>query len=64
MGEVVNLRLARKRKARDEREKNAERNRVEHGVSRRQRDAAAAEKQRAERTHELHRRDPQDDPSR
>ncbi len=61
MGEVVNLRLARKRKARADREKNAERNRVEHGVSRRQREAAAAEKQRAERTHESHRRGPQDD---
>lgn len=62
MGEVVNLRLARKRKARADREKDAERNRIEHGVSRRQREAASAETDRSLRLHEAHRRDPQDDP--
>ena len=37
MGDVVNLRMARKRKARGEREAQAEQNRITHGVSRAER---------------------------
>lgn len=61
MGEVVNLRMARKRKARAEREKDAERNRAEHGVSRNQRAAARAETDRAGAALDAHRREPPTD---
>jgi hypothetical protein len=48
MAEIVNLRTARKRKARSEREAEAARNRAEHGRSKadRQRDRAIEEKNR------------------
>lgn len=57
MGEVVNLRTVRKRKARDEREKVAERNRTIHGRTRAERDGSKAEAARAERQLDGHRRE-------
>lgn len=61
MGEVVNLRLLRKRKARAEKEKAAERNRAAYGRTKaeRERDAAEAGKSRA--FLDGHRRDGKDD---
>lgn len=61
MGEVVNLRLLRKRKARAEKEQAAERNRAAHGRTKaeRERDAAEAGKNRA--FLDGHRRDGKDD---
>lgn len=58
MGEIVNLRTVRKRKARDEREKVAERNRTIHGRSKAERDISKAEAASAERRLDGHRREP------
>lgn len=58
MGEVVNLRMARKRKARDEREKQAAGNRASHGVAKAEKSRAAAEKHRADAALDGHRLDP------
>jgi hypothetical protein len=55
MAEIVNLRRARKSKARGEREKAAEANRVHHGTPKRVRGAAKAESDKASRTLESHR---------
>lgn len=63
MGEVVNLRVARKRKARAGREDAAARNRAVHGMSRAERDASKAAKARAEKALDGHRREPGDDPA-
>ena len=49
MAEIINLRMARKRKARDEREREADRNRVLHGRSKAERSKSDTENQRAER---------------
>ena len=57
MGEVVNLRQARKRKARAERERTAEANRLKHGQPKSQKDRTRLEEDRARRAHEAHRRD-------
>lgn len=56
MAEIVNLRMARKRKARDEREREADRNRIVHGRSKAERQRLEAEQGRAERFVEGHRR--------
>jgi hypothetical protein len=55
MAEIVNLRRARKSKARGEREKAAEANRVHHGTSKRVRDAAKTDSNKAARALESHR---------
>jgi hypothetical protein len=60
MGELVNLRRARKSKQRSKSEKIAEANRTLHGISKKLRDAAKAEKQRAGRalgSHEIENKD-------
>ena len=49
MGELINLRRIKKTKRRDETEKSAAANRVVHGTPKELREAAEAEKQRAER---------------
>ena len=49
MAEIVNLRRARKRKARTDAETAAEVNRLKHGVSKRERDRAEAEAERLRR---------------
>ena len=62
MGEVINLRQARKAKARVEKEAKAQENRARFGRngSEKRRDADTAE--RGNRTHEGHRLDQGDDP--
>ena len=62
-GEVLNLRLARKRKARSEREAQAAANRVAFGRAKAEKSLSAAEKDRAERVHIAHRRQT-DEPTR
>ena len=49
MGELINLRRAKKSKRRNEDEKDAAANRVVHGTPKELREAAEAEKRRAER---------------
>lgn len=58
MGEVINLRLARKAKARAEKAKVADANRALHGESKAQRAARKAEAERAARLLDGARRDP------
>lgn len=50
--DVVNLRMARKRKQRAEREAQAEKNRFEHGRSKADREAARLENERGRRAHD------------
>lgn len=52
MGEVVNLRLARKAKARAEAERKADENRAKFGQTKTVRKQTAAEKKRADKAHE------------
>lgn len=52
MGEVINLRLARKAKARTEAERKAEENRAKFGEAKAVRKQNAAEKKRADKAHE------------
>ena len=54
MGEIVNLRLARKAQQRSRKEAKAAANRLAHGTAKHMRKAAAVEKQRAERTIDAH----------
>lgn len=61
MAEIVNLRNARKRKARQERQRVAEENRIRHGLPGHERRAAGVERERLAKTHEAHRRQPADD---
>lgn len=61
MAEIVNLRRARKAKARSEREKQAETNRLLHGRSGEEKKRDAAERERAERHIAGHRREGDDD---
>jgi hypothetical protein len=55
--DVVNLRRARKAKGRSEREAAADRNRARFGRSKAEKEKDAAERARAERALEAHRRD-------
>ncbi len=64
MAEIVNLRMARKRKARDEREREADRNRLLHGRSIAERSKTSAEQERTERFVDGHRRETPDDTDR
>ena len=57
MGDVVNLRRARKRRKRLEEDERAEANRFEHGISRSVRDRAGAETGKRDRALEAHRLD-------
>jgi hypothetical protein len=57
MAEIVNLRLARKRKARTEKDAAAEANRRKFGQSRAEREKQAAERQLAERRIDGHQRE-------
>lgn len=57
MAEVVNLRMARKRRERDERERTAAENRVRHGTSKAERHVTRAESERAASALDGHRRD-------
>ena len=52
MGEVINLRLARKAKARTEAGRKAEENRTKFGQAKAIRKQNAAEKKRADKSHE------------
>ncbi len=54
MGDIVNLRRARKIKARDRTEKNAAANRMKHGTPKALRVASAAAKARANRAVDSH----------
>ena len=59
-GDVVNLRMARKRRDRTAKEAAAERNRFEHGRSKAERDLARARNDKAAREHAASRREPGD----
>jgi hypothetical protein len=60
MAEVVNLRMARKRKARSDAESTAAENRIAHGIPKSQRDQAEADRKKAGRTLDQHRIEPGD----
>lgn len=57
MAEIVNLRLARKQKARAEKETAAAQNRILHGRTKAEKQRSAIEKERAERHIDGHKRD-------
>jgi len=57
MGEIVNLRRARKAKARDEKEKAADANRVLHGTPKDMRDLAKARSEKSARDLDAHKKD-------
>ncbi len=62
MSEVVNLRLARKRRARDEADKQAVERRAQFGRPKAERQAEEQRRALAGRALDGHRRDPQDEP--
>jgi hypothetical protein len=57
MVDVINLRRARKEKARSEKEKTAEANRLLHGTPKSQRDLAQARNDKAARELDAHKKD-------
>jgi hypothetical protein len=57
MAEIVNLRQARKRKARAERDRTAEANRLKFGQPKAEKDRSRLEDARARRVHDAHRRE-------
>jgi len=57
MAEIVSLRMARKQKARSEKERAAEENRIRHGRTKVERQANKAVSRREEAAHEAHRRE-------
>jgi hypothetical protein len=59
MADIINLRRARKTKARGEREKQAEANRIEFGRTRSEKEATRAEQERSARAIDAHKRDPE-----
>ena len=59
MADVINLRRARKAKARDEKEKAAEANRLLHGTPKNLRDLAKAKSDKAARDLDAHKKDQQ-----
>lgn len=61
--EIVNLRMARKRRDRAAKEAQSERNRFEHGRSKAERDIAKARNDKAVRDHEASRREQGEDDS-
>lgn len=60
MGDVINLRAARKARERAEKETTATRNRADKGRSKAEKSRAEAEADRRRRTLDQHRRDPED----
>jgi hypothetical protein len=58
LGEIVNLRRARKQRRRDQDDATAAANRVAHGVGKPAKREARVERERAERALEGHRREP------
>jgi hypothetical protein len=58
LGEIVNLRRARKQRRRDQNDATAAANRLAHGVGKAAKRETRAERERAERTLEGHRLDP------
>ena len=60
MAEIVNLRTARKRAARSKAEDHAAEQRLTHGVSKPERDRAAADRDKARQTLDQHRIEPGD----
>lgn len=56
MGDLVNLRQARKRKQREEKAKSAEQNRALHGRTRHERTLSDQQRQNAEKQHDGHKR--------
>ena len=58
LGEIVNLRRARKQRRRDQDDATAEANRLAHGVGKAAKREAREERERAERALEGHRREP------
>lgn len=63
MGEIVNLRMARKRKARAASAQTAAENRAQHGRTKAEKQRLRLEAKKAVAFVEGHRRDTQDDPS-
>ena len=61
MAEIVNLRMARKRKTRADREQAAQDNRILHGRGKAERLASKAQRERETSLHEAHRREERDD---
>ena len=59
--EIVNLRRARKARARIEKDAKAAENRRRHGRTKAEKQAESAERERAERRIESHRREPDED---
>ena len=57
---VINLRQARKRKAKNEATKQAEANRVAHGISAKDRKRADAERKKQTNAVDAHKREPKD----
>jgi hypothetical protein len=57
MGEVVNLRMARKRKAREDASRLAEQNRITHGRTKQERELTEAERALAAKKLEAHKRE-------
>ena len=60
MAEIVNLRMARKRADRDRAEHHAAKQRIDHGVSKSERNQAAADRDKARLTVDQHRIEPGD----
>ena len=60
MAEIVNLRIARKRAARSKGESSAAEQRLAHGISKSERDHAAADRDKARQTLDQHRIEPGD----
>lgn len=56
-GEVVNLRMARKRRDRADKQATAERNRFEHGRTKAERELARAQNDKSNRDHDASRRE-------
>ena len=57
MAEIVNLRMARKRAGRKQEETAADASRLAHGIAKRERQASKAQRDKAVRDLEQHRRD-------
>ncbi len=57
MAEIVNLRLARKRKERSEKERAAEQNRISHGRSKAEKQSAKTLQEKSSAFLDAHRRD-------
>lgn len=55
MGEIVNLRMARKRRRREDEARRSDENRIRHGLSKAEKNAASAERRRSEAALEGHR---------